>query len=186
MPFTIEESIHDAIMNHVRDNLETVLFAAYPVGHPVRPGVVKLGPLMGDPLDPEEARIVVTVYENDYDEKDSFVWCDEPASEEYGGLEIGGGITWRRRFTVKADCYFERTRETLADARKITGALKSKLEATLLEMSFSGVSVGSESVSRGPVGYEFRSTVRQGGGPPDAFQFKIKIRFEVLTSRTGV
>lgn len=182
----IASNIHYAVMEHVKTTLEEVLYAAYPAGDPLRPGVIKLGPLMGEPMDPEEARIVICIYENDRDEKDTFQWCDEPASDEYGGIEIGGGITWLRRFTLEGDCYFERTREDIDAARKIAGLLKAKLEDILLGMSFSGIAVDNEYVSRGPVGFGLYSTTRQSGGPPDAYQFHIKIRFEVLTTRTGV
>ena len=178
-------SIHDAVMNYVKDAITAEFITNLAEDSPIRAGVVKLGPLLGDPMDPDSARITITLYENDPDEKDTFQWCDEPASQEYGGLEIGGAITWKRRFTVKVECYFERSRETLDEARKIAGAVKSRLEALLLGLSFD-LSVENEHVSRGAYGSSFYSKVRQSGGPPDAYQFFIKIRFEVLTTRTGV
>jgi hypothetical protein len=180
----VAESIHNAIMNHVKDTLDDAFDQVTDTR--LKPGVIKLGPLQGDPLDPDDARITIMIFENDPDEKDTFDWCDKPASSEYGGLEIGGGITWLRRFTLKADCLFELSREDLDTARRIAGALKVKIEDILLKMSFSGIAVDDEYVSRGVIGYGLQSTMRQGGGPPDAYQFKLKMRFEVLTSRTGV
>lgn len=185
-PFEVEDSIHNAVLNHIKSAIETYLLNVLPEGHPLKPGVVKLGPLQGSPIDPDEARIVITLHENDPDEKDTFEWCDKPAPDEYGGIEIGGGVTWLRRFTLKGDFLFELTREDLDASRRIAGAIKNRLEDILLGMSFSGVSVMDEYVSRGIAGFGVQSTMRQGGGPPDAYQFKLKIRFEVLTTRTGV
>lgn len=182
----VENSIHNAIMTFVKDEITSRLVDTLENGDPLKPGVVKLGPLQGDPVDPDDARIAILIFENDPDEKDTFEWCDKPAPEEYGGIEIGGGMTWLRRFTIKADCLFELSREDLTTARRIAGALKTRLEDILLTTSFSGIQVGGEYVSRGAIGYGIFSTLRQGGGPPDAYQFKLKIRFEVLTSRTGV
>ena len=184
--FEVEESIHNAVLTHVKAQIEQNLFDVLPEGHPLKPGVVKLGPLQGDPYDPDEARIAISLYENDPDEKDTFEWCDKPATEEYGGIEIGGGVTWLRRFTLKAQFLFELTQEDLDTSRRIAGATKNRLEDILLSVSFSSVAVSNEYVSRGIAGFGIQSTMRQGGGPPDAYQFKLKIRFEVLTSRIGV
>jgi hypothetical protein len=186
MALEIENSIHESIMAHVQSALVAELQTELAESHPLRPGVIKLGALQGSPMDPDAARISILIYENDPDEKDTLIWCDEPAAEDYGGLEIGGGITWKRRFTIKADCYFERSRESLEESRKVAGALKNRLESILLGLSFAGVQTDYEYVSRGAFGSGFYSRVRQSGGPPDAYQFFIKIRFEVLTTRTGV
>jgi hypothetical protein len=184
--YEIEDSIHNAIMHHVKDAIVDQIQDALPDGHPIKPGVVKIGPLLGDPMDPDEARITVMIFENDPDEKDSFQWCDEPASDDYGGLEIGGGITWMRRFTIKVDMYLERTREDVDAARRIAGSLKNRLEEVVMGLSFNNVSIEDEYVSRGAFASTIKSTVRQGGGPPDSYQFHIKLRFEVLTTKTGV
>ena len=184
--FEIEESIHNAILTHVKEAIESYLLNRLPDGHPLKPGVVKLGPLQGDPYDPDEARIAVTLHENDPDEKDSFEWCDTPAPDEYGGIEIGGAITWLRRCTLKAQFLFELSREDLETSRRIAGAIKNRLEDILLGISFFEVNVENEYVSRGILGTGIQSKMRQGGGPPDAYQFNLQIRFEVLTTRTGV
>ena len=44
------------------------------------------------------------------------------------------------------------------------------------------VASADEYVSRGVLSENIRAQVVQAGGPPDAYDFHIKIRFEVLTT----
>ena len=92
-------------------------------------GVVMAGPLQGNP-DPDVARISVTVHENDPDQMTGAaparMWQDEPLS-----VEIGSGraiTTWSRKFTVKARCLLEGTREDLDTARQIASTVRSRIE----------------------------------------------------------
>lgn len=176
--------IHDLITSHVRDELERMLMTEIPYGDPARPGVVKLGPLQGDP-DPDEARISVEIYENDPDQEiagSAIGRVSEPWDDQVEELEVGGAITWRRMFTVKARCLFDRTQEGLSDARKIASTVRSRIEKGLLTIRFNGLSTEDEYVSRGVFSDKIRGSMVQLGGPPDAYDYQIKVRFEVLTT----
>lgn len=180
-------SIHNAILVHVRDDLINALITSIDPKDKSVPGMVKIGALQGDPS-PEEARIAVTLYPNDPDRivKGGVTAMAEGWDDEIEEVECGGAITYKRRFTVKASCLFVETREGEEEAREIASTVRNRIEARLAVMSFSGIKSGNEYVSHGTNNDELSSEMLQAGGPPDAFQFEIKVRFSVLTTRTGV
>ena len=141
-----------------------------------------LGPLQGDP-DPDVARISVTIHEND---PDKFYGINQTLSgdweDEVEETECGGAITWRRRFTVKARCLLVNTQENVTTARSIASTIRKRIETTLLQMSFRDIQDDDEYVSRGVFSENIHSEMIQAGGP-EAYDFHIKIRFEVLTTR---
>jgi hypothetical protein len=151
---------------------------------PAQAGVVKIGPLQGEP-DPDVAEISVTLHENDpegfYETGTSILsgsWEDEVYE-----VEVGGTITTKRRFTANARCLLEQV--ALDEARSIAATLRERMESSLLNLSFQGVASGKEVVSRGVFGDGIKGEMIQAGGP-GAYDFYIKLRFEVLTTRTGV
>jgi hypothetical protein len=179
--------IHKAIMDYVQTRLERDLVSSAGNSDPADdaiPGAIKAGPLQGDP-DPDEARISVELYENDPDQEikgsgisqnNSPFWRDE--IEE---IEIGGGITWRRRFTVKVRVLLEGSREDLENARRIASTVRSRVEKSIMRMRFAGVESDGEMVTLGPFSDDLQAEMLQAGGPPDAYDFFIKVRFQVLT-----
>lgn len=178
--------IHLAIMNHIKATLQKALIDDWEPEEdedvdPAQAGVVKLGPLQGDP-EPDDARISVTIYENDPDNFDT--------NEEWGDsvydIECGGAITFSRKFTVKVRCLYETTQEGLDSALEIASTVKERLEVALLTDKFTNVVSGNERVSRGILAQLLQINMRQSGGPPDAYDFHIRARFDVLTTRTGV
>lgn len=176
--------IHDAIMNRVRDYLEHALISAVPVDDPARAGVIKLGDLNGEP-DPDVARISITIHEND---PDSFVpgavtGIEGDWSDEILEVEIGGAVTWVRRFTIKARCLLESTKEDLVNARKAASTVRTRIEHALPRVSFDGILEDGEYVSRGIISSELVGEMIQVGGPPDSYDFLIKIRFDVWTTQ---
>ena len=177
--------IHEGILERLRASLQAALIDNIPADDPARAGVVILGPLQGDPMDPDVARISIELYENDPDGFDEDPWSDEVEDEEYGGIEIGGALTQARRFTLKARCLLENTRETLSEARAIASTVRDRLERALLKTSFKDVTAEKEYVSRGVLSQNLKSRMLQNGGP-DAYDFQILIKFEVLTTRTGI
>lgn len=147
--------------------------------------MVKLGPLQGDP-DPDEARISVELYENDPDQEikgSGISQSGEPWKDQIEEIELGGGITWKRRFTVKVRVLLEGTREDLENARRIASTVRSRVEKSILTMKFAGVESDGETVVMGPFSDDLNSEMLQAGGPPDAYDFFIKVRFEVLTTQ---
>lgn len=172
--------IHELILEKTRAELQTALIDSISTSDPARAGVVKIGPLQGDP-DPDVARISITIHENDPDiiaESSTKYWDDEP--EE---IEIPGAITYRRRFCVKGRCLLEGSRETLTEARHVASLVRQRLERSLLKIDFSGLESDGEYVSRGILGQEdFNGNMLQSGGPPDAYDFIIKLRFSLLTT----
>jgi len=173
--------IHKAIMDRVETVLQAALIDDIDPADIAIAGVVKQGPLQGDP-EPDTARIAVTIHENDpgnFDQNEE--WADKV---EF--LECGGAVTWARRFTVKIRCLLEMTREDLATSRQIASTVKERAEMALLGEPFINIASGNERVSRGAFSDSFHGQMRQSGGPPDSYDFRIKIRFDVLTTRTGV
>ncbi len=194
--------INDLIVNYVIDALQVELINGFPaadpdhdppiVEDPAKAGVVQAGPLQGNP-DPDQARISITVHENDPDNFYSGQvtqitgdWSDEIAEVECGGDY--GGAMWNRRFTVKARCLTVNTKETLASARQIAATVKSRIERCLLAIDWAGVIDKDqdgkivEYVSRPVVATSMRSEALQGGGPPDSYDYFIKVRFDVQTN----
>ena len=177
--------IHNLIMLKVRDELEAAMITAIPEDDPTRAGVVKIGALQGDP-DPDVARISLELHYNDPDQTISGsglgsnpgTWDDQV--EE---IECGAAITWSRRFTVKARCLFEGSGEDLMTAHQTASDVRSRIEKVLLLMRWD-VASADEYVSRGVLSENIRGQVVQAGGPPDAYDFHIKIRFEVLTTES--
>ena len=182
---TTAKGIHDLILEKVQTELITALITN--VSDETKAGVVKIGDLQGDPA-PDTARISVTLHENDPEAivgggvtgmKDS--WNDEVVE-----MEVGGAVTQKRAFTVKARCLFANTREEQDLARQYASSVRQRIEETLTKISFNGVTSGTEYIARGIFAYDMKSEMLQGGGPPDTYDYHIKIRFSVLTTRTGV
>lgn len=178
-------AIHYQIMDLVERKLQKVLIDDIEPLDPTRVGVVKQGDLQGDPIDPDEARIYVQIYEND---PDKFVtgavtgmrdeWADRVLF-----TEIGGATTWIRRFTIKARCLLVDTQEDLMDGREIASTVRSRIEHALPEIAFTSVDPDQdEYVARRIVSNRLRSEMFQAGGPPDSYDFHIKVRFDLLTT----
>jgi hypothetical protein len=178
--------IHDAILQRLQDELEAALITNILPDDAALATIVKLGPLQGDPA-PDDARIAITLHENDpdviYEPGTTGMtdkWNDEPSL-----IECGGSITWYRRFSVKARCLFIDTGEDLDAARKIASTIRDRIEATLLNASFAGVvdATSGEFVSKSVFSHSLKGETIQAGGPPDAYDYHIKVRFQVETTR---
>jgi hypothetical protein len=178
-----DTGIHDAIIEKVVLALERAMITDIDAGNDTRAGVVMAGPLQGDP-DPDVARISVTVHENDPDEFTNGMptGTDRSWMDEVEEIEIGGAVTWKRRFTTKARCLLDVTREDLDNARRIASTVRSRIEYTLLGISFSGIMENGEYVSRPVISEEMTNEMLQAGGPPDSYDFLIKVRFSLLTT----
>lgn len=169
-----------ALQAYTRD----LLAAALDSDDAAKAGVVICGPLQGDPLDPDEARISVMVQRNDPDAisnpKQSAL--ADPWEDELVETEVGGAQTWSRKFTVAATIILVDSAETLAEAQEIASALQGRIEKALRTAGWD-VATQDEYVARGALCSA--SDVVQSGGPPDAYIFYLKVRFDVLTT-TGV
>jgi hypothetical protein len=177
--------IHNLINLHIQAALQKALIDGVPLSDPARAGVISLAQLQGDP-DPDEARISVSLFENDPDALfskgggSSMVtnWTDEVSE-----TECGGSITYNRRFTVKARCLLVNTGEDKYATRRIASTLRDRIERCLLNLSFAGVETEDEYVSRGAIGPNINGEMLQAGGPPDSYDYHIKIRFDIQTTR---
>jgi len=181
------QSIHASIIDRVQEALDEALINNLYTGDPARAGVVKQGSLQGDP-DPDVARISVNVYEND---PDRFFGSDNTSAfgnteweDEVDHIEIGGAITWKRRFTVKSRCLLVNSQEATENAQKVARAVRTRIEETILGVDWTGIETDDEYVSRGAFAETMKGEMVQAGGPPDSYDFYIKVRFEVLTTRS--
>lgn len=180
--------IHEAVMTYIQARLERDMIerASDPPGAgSTVAGVVIQGALQGDP-DPDQARISIEVYENDPDQEISGSGVGMASGnwqDRVEEVEIGGVITWRRGFTVKIRALLDLTREGLLAARKVASTVRQRAETSILGMSFHGVRADSgEFVSRGAFSEDLITEASQSGGPPDSYDFRIKIRFTILTT----
>ena len=173
------EGIVNEILEYTQVQLENALINNIADDDPAQAGVVKIGPLQGDP-DPDQARISVVINHNDPEN------IDGPWRDFIEIVEIGGVVTWVRRFTINIRCLLETTKETLDEARPIAAIVRDRTELTLLKELFTGIATDDEYVSRGPMATSLKSDMIQGGGPPDSYDFHIKVYFDVYTTRTGV
>ncbi len=177
--------IHSQILDKIKDALQDAMIDNLLEDDQTRAGVVIIGPLQGTP-NPVEARISVSIHENDPDHfygLASTTGIDNPWYDIVYDEEIGGVTTYRRRFTVKARCLLESTGEDNFDAREIASTVRSRLEDTLSDIRFSGIEHNGERVTRGV--NALHGEMVQAGGPPASYDFHIKMRFDVLTT-TGV
>jgi hypothetical protein len=181
------DAIVNGVLEHLRTGLQAALIDDIPADDPTRAGHVKIGPYQGDPS-PDVGRITISIHEND---PDSIVKAGVTAmsgdwSDDVDIVEIGGAATTARRFTVKGRCLFSTTREDEDTARRIAHTVRSRLERTLKKMSFKDVRTEDEYVARGVLSNELSGEMTQAGGPPDAFDYILKVHFSVLTTQTGL
>jgi len=184
--------IHDAIMDYLRVELTDYLITQPTIANPSDPAivsVVKQGPLQGDPLDDDEARISVTIHENDRDGGDRAMedgmrdpWEDEIdwSEEEIPSV----GHVWFRRFTVKCRALLSESQELLDPGREIASCVRSRTEELLSRVNYSGVTHNGEFVCW-PL-KEMKAEQIQLGGPDDSYDFHFKIRFSVQTYKPNV
>lgn len=177
-------SIQDEILDHIEYALQEALIEEIATDDNARAGNVMQGPLQGNP-DPDQARISIQVFENDPDAiyKPSNSTMTSRWVDEVSLIECGGSITMRRRFSVKARCLLVNTGEGLDDARSIASDVKRRIERTLIGLDFGGISVDDEFVSKGILSTAIKSETIQAGGPPDAYDYHIKVRFELETTQ---
>ena len=177
----------NTILEHLRDEMQAGLIGNIPADDPSRAGFVKIGPYQGNPS-PEEGRITVSIHENDPDRiiNGGVTGMRDEWSDEVDLVECGGAATTTRRFTIKVRCLFVKTGEDEDTARRIASTVRSRIETLLKKMSFNGVRTDDEYVARGVLSEDLSGEMMQAGGPPDAFDYIIKVHFSVLTTQTGL
>jgi hypothetical protein len=179
--------IINLILERVKSELQGALIDNIPADDVTRAGHVKIGPYQGDPS-PEEGRITVSIHENDPDGivSSGVSGMSGDWSDDVEIIECGGAATTARRFTVKARCLLSMTRENESEARLIAHTVRSRIETTLKKMSFATVRTEDEYVARRALSNEMSAEMMQAGGPPDAFDYIIKVHFSVLTTQIGL
>lgn len=178
--------IHDVILEKLQLELQAAMITNVSDVE-TKAGVVKIGPLQGEP-DPDAARISITIHENDPEAilKGAVSGMADGWNDEVTEIEIGGAITQRRAFSIKVRCLFADSKEILDLARQYASQVRQRLEEALTKISWTGITSGTEYVARGIFASDIKSEMLQSGGPPDTYDYHIKIRFSVLTTRTGV
>jgi hypothetical protein len=178
-------SIQALILNHVENVLQDALIDNVHSDDISRAGSVIQGPLQGNP-DPDQARISIQVLENDPDQiyKPGNSTMTGSWTDEVSLIECGGSITMKRRYSVKARCLLVNTAEGLDDARHIASDVKHRIERVLTGIDFTGIATPEEFVSKGILSTAIKSESIQAGGPPDAYDYHIKVRFELDTTRS--
>jgi hypothetical protein len=171
------ETIHYAILHRVATQLNTDLITG--ISDDAKVGVVVEGPLYDSPTDYEEARISIELYENDPFKFEDWDWVDEPVEDM---LEIGNGMTWRRRFLLFGRILLVNTMENRANARLIASAIKSRVEKSLMSTDFGDLLIDGEMVTGRIFNKNIRSKIIQSGGP-DSWDFEFQVRFEVNTTK---
>ncbi len=180
-------SVMNLVLEKTRDELIRMLYTEISGDDLGRTNVIKIGFLQGDP-DPDEARVSVTIFPNDPDQEirgsaighAPAAWDDTIFEEEVGSV-----LTWSRKYTVKARCLFTTGAEAddEAIARGIAATIKQRLEKAILKINYGGISSDTEFVCRSASSSSLRSSFVQSGGP-GAYDFYIKVRFDVLTTTT--
>lgn len=177
-------SIQDAVLDHIQDAFQLALIDEIDPADPARAGVVQRGRLQDD-IDPDEARISVTLHEGDLDAirgVGTATGLSSSWNDEIIEMEIGAGSpvpTWARRFSVRARCLLEQTAETLDEAQAVASTVRKRIEDTLMHTRYTDVTEDGEYVCR--PAYTLQGETIQSGGP-DAYDFLIKVRFELWTT----
>lgn len=177
--------IHDAILTAVKAQLTLDLITNIDPSDNAIPAVILEGPLQTDP-DPADARISITLHENDPDGvyKPSNTNMTDAWVDEVAEIECGASITWYRRFTVKGRVLLANTQESLDETRQIASKIRDRIENSLLNMSFAGVvDAGTgEYVGKSVLSPGLKGEMIQAGGP-EAYDYHLKVRFQVETTR---
>ena len=177
--------IHDAILTAVKAQLTLDLITNIDPSDIAIPTVIQEGPIQEEP-DPADARISITLHENDPDgvykpanTNMTDAWVDTVAE-----IECGAAITWYRRFTVKGRVLLVNTGESLDIARQIASMLRDRIENSLLNMSFGGIvdAQTGEFVGKSVLSPGLKGEMIQAGGP-EAYDYHLKVRFQVETTR---
>jgi hypothetical protein len=193
--------IHSEILSYILEEMQNAMIDEVldiqpedengdPVGDPItdptKAGIVLIGNLQGEP-GPDGARISVMLYANDPD----VIVAGSPSGMERGWsdeiyhIESNGTATYVRRFSCKIRCLFADSREDHPTSLEYASTVRDRAETLLLSLPFTGVVSGNERVSRPIFAEDLKSEMLQAGGPPDQYDYLIKIRFSVLTTRTG-
>lgn len=166
-------SIIDAIMTHLQSHLEYELIDNIDLSDASRAGVVKVGPLQGDP-DVDVARISAELYYNDPADEDDL-------HDEIIEWEMPRTAIWARWFTVLWRCLLVDSGEGLMEAKTVATTFEQRLIHALGTVSWTGVEGQNyEQIIGCPLEY-IRATKSQGGGPNE-YDWQGKIQFSVLTS----
>lgn len=185
-------------MAHISDLLVEAVTAALVVDlqdaidsdDPTYAYVVREGLLQENPL---SNGISVTVHTGDPDEIDQDAWVDElalPGDPNYPNtpmFEIGrpevAGIHYWRRGTVKAECFFIKTKENRDESRRIANIIKGRIEASLWSQSADFQGIEDEFGETSMLLLQKKSYSREGGGPNQHI-WRVYVWFQVLTHRS--
>lgn len=174
--------VHAEIMRTIEEHLVNTLQVN--ISGDTKAGHVGQGPLMGDPVDPDIARISITVHENDPDAFEKYTPHGQESSwhdiEDPFDAELGA-TTWIRRFTVMGRALLDLSREDLENARRIASTVRSRVEHELRRVNFSAINCEGEYVSM-PI-YNTQSEAIQMGGPADSWDFYFKVRVALKTTK---
>jgi len=175
--------IEDVIVNKLVLDLEEAFAEVLPEE---KPGIIRAGRLQDDP---EDARITVLVHVGDPDD-DNWLSASTATRDKdldrnsfkVAAFEVGGGQTWWRRGTVEMQFFGTQSKESRDDARRIAaitlGRIKTALEST------KRVPGSTDEFSEAAlILLVVKTTLSEGGGPPDAFIWRGKVWWQVLTGR---
>ncbi len=176
--------IHSEILDALDAHFTQKMITDIAEDDPTRAGVVKQGHLQGDP---SKARISVEIHLNDPDVILDGVpsGFSENWHDKVHEVEIPKTITYNRRFALKVRCLLANTQENLAEAQEISSTVRQRAEEAILSASMSGVASGNEYACTHVVAETMDGEVIQSGGPPDAYDFIFKVRFEIRTTNNS-
>jgi hypothetical protein len=176
-------SIHEACGQYLADLL-TATCIVDASGAPFQAVLVRQGLLQQDPT---QERISILVNPNDPDDTSSKPeWTDTLATSEVTGFdipsyEVGGGSFWARRFTIDINVYLTQTQEDRQTARAIATTVfglackaLDGIQACYIEDDFGEIAFMCLYKAITP--YE-------GGGPPNSFIWRGKIRAQFITEK---
>lgn len=179
--------IHNEILTKILAGLTKGMITDLADDDLTKAGVVMIGQSQGDPA-PDVPRISVNLFTNDPDAILGNIPTGMKTDWEdmVYNVEVGPAITHWRRFVVKCRCLFSYSREDQPTSLGYADTVRDRIETLLMAMNFGTVHAGTEYVARPILADDIKSEMLQAGGPPDQFDYLIKIRFSVLTTRTGV
>ena len=179
----LTDGITYEILKRAETHLIQVLMTDIDLSDPARPGYVGIGETQGEPGDPDELRIQITLHEND---PDDFEERDPRGIEWYShdetdfSQEVGPVWTMIRRFTIKIRSLFDSTQEDRETARKYNSRVVDRIVTEIRRVDLSNINVDGEYVSL-PF-YRIEKEIGQFGGP-DSYDFYSKVRWSLKTTQ---
>ncbi len=152
--------------------------------------IIRAGNFQQSPVD---AKHYLTVHVGDPEDasawQDAFYGARGQGGTDFSFIQapaatIGGGMTWWRRFTVIGGLFGVKTKLTRPEGQRVANLTRGRIERAIqLSARLRGVTDSLGETALLPL--VVSSYAGEGGGPPNSFIWRLKVRYQVLTEQAS-